>query len=389
MSDATAVQGSDLAHTPLHDLHRALGARMAPFAGYDMPVCYPTGIIAEHLHTRAAAGLFDVSHMGQAILEGPGAARRLESLTPGDIAGLAPGQMRYSQLLDPDGRILDDLMVTRLPDEDGRERLFLVVNAGVKAADFARLAAELPDLDLDVLADRALLALQGPKAAEVLRRRLQAASAPDSAIEALTDMAFMSARGVDLPGLPLWVSRSGYTGEDGFEISLPAAAAIDFAQALLAEPEVLPIGLGARDSLRLEAGLCLYGHDIDQTTNPVEAGLLWSIPRRRREQGGFPGAEAIRRAIAEGPSRRRVGLLLDGKAPAREGSEIVGPEGQSIGRLTSGGFAPSLGRPIGMGYVDAAHAIVGAPVSLMARGKPLAARVVSMPFTPHAYYRGA
>jgi aminomethyltransferase len=265
----------------------------------------------------------------------------------------------------------------------------LVVNAGVKAADFARLAAELPDLDLAVFEDKALLALQGPKAAEVLRRRLRGASARNVAAEAVADMSFMSARGVDLPGLPLWISRSGYTGEDGFEISLPAAAAIDFVQELLNEPEVLPIGLGARDSLRLEAGLCLYGHDIDQTTNPVEAGLSWSIPRRRREQGGFPGAEAIRRAIVEGPSRRRVGFLLEGKAPAREGAEIVTPEGRSIGRLTSGGFAPSLGRPIGMGYVDAAYAKLGAPVSLMARGNPLAARVVAMPFTPHAYYRGA
>ncbi|WOJ88267.1 glycine cleavage system aminomethyltransferase GcvT [Methylocapsa polymorpha] len=388
MSDTQAAAGSDLAHTPLHDLHCALGARMAPFAGYDMPVQYPTGIIAEHLHTRAKAGLFDVSHMGQAILEGLGAARRLETLTPGDIEGLLPGQMRYTQLLDPNGHILDDLMVTRLEDEAGRERLFLVVNASMKAADFAHLAAKLPDLDLIILNDRALLALQGPKAAAALLRRLQAASVPTEVIHGLTDMAFMSSRDIDLGGLRLRVSRSGYTGEDGFEISLPAASAIDFAQALLAEPEVLPIGLGARDSLRLEAGLCLYGHDIDRTTDPVEAGLLWSIPRRRREQGGFPGAEAIARQIAQGPARRRVGFLLEGKAPAREGSEIAAPEGQFIGRLTSGGFAPSLGRPIGMGYVDAAHATIGAPVCLMTRGKPLPARIVSMPFTPHAYYRG-
>jgi len=388
MSDTQAASGSEPAHTPLHDLHCALGARMAPFAGYVMPVQYPTGIIAEHLHTRAKAGLFDVSHMGQAILEGPGAARRLETLTPGDIEGLLPGQMRYTQLLDPDGHILDDLMVTRLEDEAGRERLFLVVNAGMKAADFAHVAAELPDLDLAVQGDSALLALQGPKAAEVLRRRLQAASAPDSVVQGLAHMPFMSSRDFDLGCLRLRISRSGYTGEDGFEISLLAGAAIDFAQELLAEPEVLPIGLGARDSLRLEAGLCLYGHDIDRTTDPVEAGLLWSIPRRRREHGGFPGAEAIGRAIAKGPARRRVGFLLEGKAPAREGSDIAAPEGQSIGRLTSGGFAPSLGRPIGMGYVDAAHAAIGAPVSLMTRGKPLPARIVSMPFTPHAYYRG-
>ncbi len=389
MSDHSAAQGSALAHTPLHDLHCALGAQMRPFAGYSMPVHYPTGILSEHLHTRAAAGLFDVSHMGQAILAGPGAARRLESLAPGDIEGLPPGGMRYTQLLDADGHILDDLMVTRRADEAGRERLFLVVNAGVKADDFARLAAKLPELDLAIVQDRALLALQGPKAAEVLRRRLQAASVPGSIIQAVADMQFMLARDIDFRGLRLGISRSGYTGEDGFEISLPASSATDFARELLAEPEVLPIGLGARDSLRLEAGLCLYGHDIDRTTDPVEAGLLWSISRRRREQGGFPGAEAIRRAIAEGPSRRRVGVLLDGKAPAREGAEIVAPDGQGIGRLTSGGFAPSLGRPIGMGYVDAAHATIGAPVNIISRGKPLAARIVSMPFMPHAYFRGS
>lgn len=388
MSETQALPASDLAFTPLCDLHRALGARMGPFAGYLMPVQYPSGILAEHLHTRAKAGLFDASHMGQAILQGPDAARRLETLIPADIMGLPPGRMRYAQLLAPDGGILDDLMVTRLDDEAGRERLLLVVNAGEKAADFAHIAAELPDLDLVVLHDKALLALQGPKAAEALGRVLQAAVVPAWAASDIARMSFLSARELEFRGLLLWVSRSGYTGEDGFEISLPGDAAIEFARELLAEPEVLPIGLGARDSLRLEAGLCLYGHDIDRTTNPVEAGLLWSIPKRRREQGGFLGFDAVKRAIDNDPARRRVGFVLDGKAPAREGSDIVSPDNRPIGRLTSGGFAPSLGRPIAMGYVEAAHASVGAPVGLMTRGKPLPARIVSMPFQPHAYYRG-
>lgn len=379
MSDFQAAAEPDLARTPLYDLHCSLRARMAPFAGYVMPVHYPAGIIQEHLHTRARAGLFDVSHMGQAILAGPGAARRLETLVPGDIETLAPGRMRYTQLLDPDGHILDDLMVTRLDDEAGRERLFLVVNAGAKAADFVHLATHLPDLALSILEDKALLAVQGPKAAEVLRRL----------VPGVGGMAFMSARDFDFGGGSCKISRSGYTGEDGFEISLPAADATGFAQKLLADPDALPIGLGARDSLRLEAGLCLCGHDIGATTDPVEAGLLWSISKRRRERGGFPGFAAIRQAVADGPSRRRVGFILEGKAPAREGSEVKTPEGQSIGRLTSGGFAPSLGRPIGMGYVAAAHAGIGAPVDLIVRGKPLAAKVASMPFTPHNYHRGA
>jgi aminomethyltransferase len=295
--------------------------------------------------------------------------------------------MRYTQLLDPEGGILDDIMATRLPDEGGAQRFFLVVNAGVRAADFAHLAAALSDLGLRLLDDRALLALQGPEAAAVLIRRLRAAGLSEAAAEEVAEMPFMSACDLDLDGLRLKVSRSGYTGEDGFEISLAATAAAAFAQDLLAEPEVLPIGLGARDSLRLEAGLCLYGHDIDRTTDPVEAGLLWSIPRRRREDGRFPGAKIILRSIAEGPSRRRVGLLLEGKAPAREGARIAAPDGTMIGAATSGGFAPSLGRPIAMGYVDAAHAVIGAPVRLLVRDKALAAQVASLPFVPHNYYR--
>ncbi len=379
----TAATVCELARTLLYDLHRALGARMTGFAGYAMPVQYPGGILSEHLHTRARAGLFDVSHMGQAILAGPRAARRLETLVPGDIAALAPGRMRYTQLLDGHGHILDDLMVTRLDDEAGRERLFLVVNAATKRADFAHIATGLPDCALTVLEDSALLALQGPKAAEVLRRHVSSGAA-----QSVSAMPFMSARSYERDGVVLKISRSGYTGEDGFEISIPATAAPDFAQELLDEADVRPIGLGARDSLRLEAGLCLYGHDIDSTTGPVEAGLSWSISKRRREAGGFFGYEQVKRAIDHGPSRLRVGFLLEGKAPAREGAEVVTPEGQTIGRITSGGFAPSLGRPVAMGYVDAARAAPGTQLCLIVRGKPLAAKIVPMPFVPHHYFRG-
>jgi aminomethyltransferase len=380
---AVAAAVRDLACTPLYDLHRSLGARMTGFAGYAMPVQYPSGIVSEHLHTRGRAGLFDVSHMGQAILAGSRAARRLETLVPGDIAALAPGRMRYTQLLDGHGHILDDLMVTRLDDEAGRQRLFLVVNAATKRADFAHLATELPDCALTVLEDRALLALQGPKAAEVLRRHLSSTAA-----ESVPTLPFMAARSFARDGIFLDISRSGYTGEDGFEISLPATAAPGFAQELLDEAHVRPIGLGARDSLRLEAGLCLYGHDIDRATGPVEAGLSWSISKRRREAGGFFGYEQVKRAIDHGPSRSRVGFLLEGKVPAREGSEIATLGGQTIGRITSGGFAPSLGRPVAMGYVDAAHAAPGMQLCLIVRGKSLAAKIVPMPFVPHHYFRG-
>ena len=373
-----------LAHTPLYDLHRHLGARMVDFAGYAMPVQYPTGILSEHIHTRTRAGLFDVSHMGQVILAGPRAARRLERLVPADIETLAPGRMRYTQLLDGNGHILDDLMVTRLSDEGGRDRLFMVVNATMKTADFAHLAAELPDCTLAVLDDRALLALQGPRAAEALRRHLPSAEA-----ESILALPFLSTKSVEFGGRILHISRSGYTGEDGFEISIPAAAAPAFARTLLSDAEVRPIGLGARDSLRLEAGLCLYGHDIDRTTGPVEAGLLWSISKRRLTEGGFFGHEHIKSAIEHGPKRRRVGLLLEGKAPAREGADIVTLDGQSIGHLTSGGYAPSLGQPIAMGYVDAAYAAPGTRLSLMVRGKPLAAKITAMPFVPHHYFRGS
>ena len=363
-----------LAVTPLNALHRAAGARMVPFAGYDMPVQYPEGIIAEHVHTREKAGLFDVSHMGQAFLSGAHVIARFETLVPGDIAALAQGRIRYTQLLNAEGGILDDMMVTRLADD----RLFLVVNAACKVQDFAHIAKALPDLKLDILDTRALLALQGPMAAGVLSKLL-----PGVEI-----MPFMSAKNFMYGGVELYVSRSGYTGEDGYEISVPERQAESFTQTLLADDRVKLIGLGARDSLRLEAGLCLYGHDIDTTTTPVEGDLLWSISKRRRAEGGFPGASRVQQQIAQGAPRKRVGLALEGKAPAREGAEIADASGTIVGRVTSGGFAPSLQKPIAMGLVDAAHAAHGTELNLIVRGKPLPARVVAFPFVPTRYYRG-
>ena len=368
-----------LLHTPLHGLHLAQSARMVGFAGYDMPVHYAPGIVAEHVHTRSHAGLFDVSHMGQAILEGHNASAALERLVPGDILGLAKGRMRYTQLLDGDGNILDDLMVTRLSGAPGGfERLFLVVNAGTKGGDFAHIAQALPHLRLARLEDHALIALQGPEASKVLARRF-----PQAAL-----MPFMSMSADDAPGSQIHISRCGYTGEDGFEISGPAAALQTLAESLLAEPEVLPIGLGARDSLRLEAGLCLYGHDIDATRTPVEAALAWSIGKRRQIEGGFPGDERVRLQLAHGPQHLRVGLLLDGKAPAREGADVATPQRILAGRITSGGFSPTLGRCIAMGYVAIAHAGIGTRLDLMVRGKALPAAVVPMPFVATRYYRG-
>lgn len=379
MADDDHMTSSLLAVTPLNALHRECGARMVPFAGYDMPVQYPTGILTEHLHTRAAAGLFDVSHMGQAFLRGADARARLETLVPGDLAALAPDRIRYTQLLAADGGILDDLMVTHWPsDTPGEEVLFLVVNAARKAHDFAHIAANCPDLKLEILTDRALLALQGPQAAAELERILPG----------VAKQPFMSMRRIAHEGAELFVSRSGYTGEDGYEISCPDTLAEAFARRLLAEPEVKPIGLGARDSLRLEAGLCLYGHDIDETTTPVEADLVWSISKRRRTEGGFPGAARVQAQMSGGAPRRRVGLALKGKAPAREGAEIVTTDGTPVGRVTSGGFAPSLNRPIAMGYVDAAFAAPGTALQLLVRGKPLAATIVPMPFVPTRYFRG-
>jgi aminomethyltransferase len=368
--------------TPLHALHVELGARMAPFAGYDMPIQYPAGVLAEHLHTRKAAGLFDVSHMGQALIEGAdhaSVAGVLEELCPADLLNLGPGRQRYTQMLNEKGGIVDDLMVTRPTGADGALRL--VVNAARKAVDFDLIRQRLPaGVRLTPLPDAALIALQGPLATPTLARL-----APG---EGLETMAFMSARPARLKELETFVSRSGYTGEDGYEISLASSEAERFARLLLSQPGVAPIGLGARDSLRLEAGLCLYGHEIDETVDPIEAGLSWSIQKRRRVEGGFPGAKRILDALAQGTERKRVGLRPDGRAPAREGAEIVATDGAPVGAVTSGGFGPSVNGPIAMGYVKRAHAAAGTPVSLMVRGKPLSARVVALPFHPHAYYRG-
>lgn len=359
--------------TPLTRLHEELGAKMVPFAGYNMPVQYPSGIMAEHNHTRARAGLFDVSHMGQIRITGPRAAEDLETLVPGDIRGLAVGAMRYTLFTENDGGILDDLMVTR--EEDG---LFLIVNAGCKDADFVHLASSLPlGATVERLEDRALLALQGPEAVTVLQRH-----APDA-----ERLVFMTSSAFEISGIPCFVSRSGYTGEDGFEISVPSAQAEDLARLLLGEPEVAPIGLGARDSLRLEAGLCLYGHDIDRTTTPIEAGLAWSIGKRRRDQGGFPGAERILGQLRDGVERKRVGIRPDGRAPAREHTEITAPDGESIGEITSGGFGPTVGGPVAMGYVNSKYAKLDTPIELLIRGKAQPGRIVAMPFTPHNYVR--
>jgi aminomethyltransferase len=378
---AETAAAATLLRTPLHTEHVALGARMVPFAGYDMPVQYPTGVLTEHNWTRGHAGLFDVSHMGQAAIGGPDhetTARALERLVPADIVNLKPGQQRYSQLLETGGGILDDLMITRPATEEERGALYLVVNASMKEADYAHVAAGLPaGVTLKRSDDRALLALQGPSAEGVLTRLGSDAAR----------LAFMMSGWFDIAGVRCHVSRSGYTGEDGFEISVKADEATALWRLLLTDPEVKPIGLGARDSLRLEAGLCLYGHDIDTTTSPVEAGLTWSIQKRRREEGGFPAAERIRREITEGAGRVRIGLKPEGRAPAREGTPITTPDGRDVGTVTSGGFGPTVNGPVAMGYVSRDVAAPGTELHLVVRGKPMKARVTPMPFVPHRYKR--
>jgi aminomethyltransferase len=379
--DAKPLAPAPLRQTPLHSLHVSRGARMVPFAGYDMPVQYADGILAEHTHTRSQAGLFDVSHMGQAFLVGADhetVARALEALVPGDIAGLAPGRQRYTQLTDDNGGILDDLMVTHSADpaEDGV--LMLIVNAATKEADYAHIAAHLPAGVRLIRADhRALIAVQGPAAVRAVGRHCPEA----------VGMLFMSAITTRFDGIDCHISRSGYTGEDGYEISCKATRVRAIVERLLSEPAVKLIGLGARDSLRLEAGLCLYGHDIDTTTSPVEAALTWSIGKRRREQGGFPGAARVQAELRDGAKRLRVGIKPDGRAPAREGTEIRSAEGVAIGRVTSGGFGPTVNGPVSMGYVEHAFAAPGTPVQLIVRDKPMAASVVTLPFVPHRYVR--
>jgi aminomethyltransferase len=360
--------------TPLHELHVELGAKMVPFAGYDMPVQYPLGILKEHLHTRAAAGLFDVSHMGQVRLTGDNPAAALETLVPGEIQALARCRMRYSLFTNDQGGILDDLMISNMGNH-----LFLVVNAGCKVADVEHLRSRLAGkVEVEYLADHALLALQGPMAAEVLSRFVPAA----------WTMKFMTVLEANFRGVPVLITRSGYTGEDGYEISVSNACADITARLLLAEEEVEAIGLGARDSLRLEAGLCLYGHDIDTTTTPVEANLNWVIGKRRRAEGGFPGAGVILDQLANGTSRKRVGIRPDGRAPAREHTPVTDLSGAVLGEVTSGGFGPSVNGPIAMGYVATSAAAPGTPVNLVVRGKPMLAKVAEMPFVPQRYYRG-
>jgi aminomethyltransferase len=370
--------------TPLHALHLALGARMTPFAGYDMPVQYPLGIMKEHLHTRTKAGLFDVSHMGQVILRPksgnlPDAALALERLVPVDVLGLAEGRQRYALFTNEAGGILDDLMITNRGDH-----LFLVVNAACKDADEAHMRAHLSDVcEIERLDDRALLALQGPHAGAVL-----ASLAPESA-----EMRFMDVRDLTLAGAECIVSRSGYSGEDGFEISVPNDHAEALAKALIAHEAVEPIGLGARDSLRLEAGLCLYGNDLDTKTTPVEASLVWAIQKTRRTSGaragGFPGADRILDELINGASRSRVGILPDGRAPVRGGAELFAAEDAAdpIGIVTSGAFGPSLDRPMAMGYVPSVQAAIGTRLFAEVRGKRLPLRVADMPFVKPNYRR--
>ena len=369
-------ESAELLHTPLYDLHVALRGKMVAFAGYEMPVNYPAGVLREHLHTREKAGLFDVSHMGQAFLSADDPAAALERLTPADIAGLKEGQQRYALLLSDTGTIKDDFMVSRI---EGESRLFLVVNAATKDSDFAFIGEKLDGAAcLDPQPDRALFALQGPRAEAVLARH----------VRGIDRLSFMSIGRFDIGGVPAIISRSGYTGEDGFEISLHAKAAEGVAQRLLAEPDVLPIGLGARDSLRLEAGLCLYGHDIDESTDPITAGLAWSIGKRRKMAKDFPAADSIMARLFDGTKSRRVGIRPDGKAPAREGTAIADKSGRIVGRITSGGFAPSLNAPVAMGYVESAFAADGTEIDLIVREKAMPAHVAPIPFVPHRYKRG-
>jgi aminomethyltransferase len=357
---------------PLNDWHIAHGARMVSFAGYAMPIQYE-GIMAEHKWVRESAGLFDVSHMGQLILAGNGAEKALESLLPADLSILKEGRLRYSLLLNENGGIIDDLMITRRGDH-----FYMVVNGATKQGDIAHLTENLPEsVAIDHMKEQALLALQGPKAATALAR-----IAPG-----VTELGFMQGGAFEIDGATAWISRSGYTGEDGFEISVPATRVTHIADLLLAQPEVKPIGLGARDSLRLEAGLPLYGHDLDIHITPVEADLGFAISKRRRAEGGFPGAARIIGEMDGGVSNKRVGLAIEGRQPVREGALVIDDEGRNIGRVTSGGFSPTLEAPIAMAYVPAAFATEGTLIRLLQRDKIFTGKVVAMPFVPHHYYR--
>ena len=371
MSNSNSFGNATLAHTPLYGLHLELGAKMVPFAGYVMPLNYPSGILMEHIQTRTRAGLFDVSHMGQIHVTGNNAARALESLMPTDISNLELNQQRYALLTNEHGGIFDDLMITRVANG-----FSLVVNASRKGEDFAYLRQQLsPACTVEERPDLALLALQGPDAAKVMARLTPA----------VTCLNFMTAVSADIVGVQCLITRSGYTGEDGFEISVPNTHAETLARALLKQPEVDLAGLGARDSLRLEAGLCLYGHDIDLTTTPVEASLAWMLSKSRHD--GFPGAVVIRAQLDNGASRRRVGIRPEGKLPLREGSILLNEYQAEIGKITSGGFGASVGGPIAMGYVDAAWTSFGTPLQATVRGKSVPCKIVKLPFVPHRYFR--
>ena len=363
---------ADARNLPLSDWHAARGARMVPFAGYSMPIQYE-GIIAEHRWTRESAGLFDVSHMGQLIIAGAEAEKALETLLPADLAILRDGRLRYSLLLSDSGGIVDDLMVTRRGDH-----FYMVVNGATKDGDIAYMTGRLPrTVILDHMKEQALLALQGPKAVEALSRL-----APG-----VEQLGFMTGGAFEIGGTAAWISRSGYTGEDGFEISVPARAVAAVADLLADQPEVKPIGLGARDSLRLEAGLPLYGHDLDEETTPVEADLGFALSKRRRAEGGFAGWHRIAAELEQGPVRKRVGLTVEGRQPVREGAAIVDEDGDEVGKVTSGGFSPILEAPIAMAYVPAASAEPGTPIRVAQRGKIFQAKVATMPFVPHRYHR--
>ncbi len=357
--------------TPLYDLHVALGGKMVDFAGYAMPVQYAGGIMAEHKQCREKAALFDVSHMGQVELRGEKAAKALEALVPSAIQTLKPGKARYTVFTNDEGGIRDDLIVSNAGDH-----LFLVVNASMRHQDIAHMRANLGDVELVELADRGLIAVQGPAAEAVV-----SALAPAAAT-----LSFMETTTAEILGAPCRISRLGYTGEDGYEISVPDARAQEIAEAFLAHEDCEPAGLGARDSLRLEAGLCLYGNDIDETTSPIEAQINWIIQKRRREEGGFPGAERILKELAEGPARKLVGLKPSGRAPARAGTEIA-VAGQVVGQITSGGFGPSVSGPVSIGYLASEAAEIGRAVDLMVRGKAMPAEVVALPFVAHNYKR--
>ena len=377
MSDIAAddeLEPIEILTLPLDAWHRAHGGRMVEFAGYHMPVQYE-GIMAEHLWTRAHAGLFDVSHMGQLTITGEGVVPALEALMPADIAGLTLNRARYSLLLNDDGGVLDDLMLTR----QGEEQVYMVVNGATKYDDLAHMIERLPDeVTLNLMEDHALLAVQGPEAVAAVARL----------IPGVADLVFMQAGAFDWNGHRLWISRSGYTGEDGVEMSVPAEAAEALADALLEQPEVKPIGLGARDSLRLEAGLPLYGHDLDPETTPVMADLGFALFKRRREAADFPGAARILAEREQGAVTRRVGVLVEGRQPVREGATVLDADGATVGKVTSGGFAPSVGAPIAMAYVPLAMATPGTRIQLSQRGKVHAATVTPMPFVPHRYFRG-